>query len=241
MKDRIASEKDGAAHGAARTRPLILIVDDERDIADMLKGYFELSGYLVAVAYDGDAAIQAARRNPDLILLDVNMPGRDGFEVCRIIRESVTCPIIFLTARVEDADMIDGFASGGDDYVTKPFSLQVLGARVAAQLARERRRTASPLVRMNDEISIDFGRMQVFVNGNPISLPRKEYEICALLAKHPTQVFDRGMIYERVWQGDGDSSVVTEHIRRLRKVLQEAGADPACIRTVWGVGYSWGS
>lgn len=240
MKDRIASDKDGAAHGAARTRPLILIVDDERDIADMLKGYFELSGYLAAVAYDGDAAIQATRRNPDLILLDVNMPGRDGFEVCRTIRESVTCPIIFLTARVEDADMIDGFASGGDDYVTKPFSLQVLGARVAAQLARERRRSALSVVRMSDEISIDFGRMQVFVNGKPVPLPRKEYEICALLAKHPTQVFDRAMIYERVWGGAGDSSVVTEHIRRLRRALQEAGADPACIRTVWGVGYSWG-
>lgn len=224
-----------------REKPLVLIADDERDIADMLKGYFELSGYLAIAVYDGNSAIKAAERNPDVILLDVNMPDCDGFSVCRAIRERVSCPIIFLTARVEDADMIDGFASGGDDYVTKPFSLQVLGARVSAQLARERRRDGATVVRMNEQVSIDFGRMQVLVNGVEISLPRKEYEICALLAKHPTQVFDRKMIYDRIWKENGDSSVVTEHVRRLRKALVEAGADSTCIRTVWGVGYSWGA
>ncbi len=240
MKHAETAEPYGAKTVQPR-KPMVLIVDDERDIADMLKGYFELLGYLATVAYDGDAAVQAARREPDVILLDVNMPGKDGFSVCRTIRESVSCPIIFLTARVEDADMIDGFASGGDDYVTKPFSLQVLGARVAAQLAREKRRAASSVVRMNDQVSIDFGRMQVLVGGSPVPLPRKEYEICALLAKHPTQVFDREMIYEQVWKTAGDSSVVTEHVRRLRKALVAAGADASCIRTVWGVGYSWGA
>lgn len=232
---------DNANAQERESKPLVLIVDDERDIADMLKGYFELSGYLACVAYDGEAAIKAISRKPDVILLDVNMPGRDGFSVCRAIRDSVSCPIIFLTARVEDADMIDGFASGGDDYVAKPFSLQVLGARVAAQLAREKRRSTSSVVRMNDDISIDFRRMQVMVHGAPVSLPRKEYEICALLAKHPSQVFDRDMIYEQVWNASGDSSVVTEHVRRLRKALAQAGADASCIRTVWGVGYSWGA
>lgn len=224
-----------------REKPLILIADDERDIADMLKGYFELSGYRTMVAYDGASAIQQAASGPDVVLLDVNMPDIDGFSVCREIRDRVSCPIIFLTARVEDADMIDGFASGGDDYVTKPFSLHVLGARVSAQIARDRRRESATVVHMNGDIAIDFGRMQVSVAGSPVPLPRKEYEICALLAKHPAQVFDRDMIYERVWGSQGDSSVVTEHIRRLRKALEEAGADPLCIRTVWGVGYSWGA
>lgn len=235
----------------ARTKPLVLIVDDERDIADMLKSYFEASGYLALAAYDGPSAIERAKRNPDVILLDVNMPGIDGFDVCRTIRASVSCPIIFLTARLEDADMIDGFAAGGDDYVTKPFSLEVLGARVKAQLARQGRLRDLSVLRVDDVLSIDFGRMAVLVGGAEVPLARKEYEICALLAKHPAQVFGRDMIYERVWGeaagpacagphgATGGSSVVTEHVRRLRKALVEAGAEKDYVRTVWGVGYAW--
>lgn len=120
----------------AEKKPLVLIVDDERDIADMLKSYFEMSGYLVTVAFDGASALEKAKRSPDVILLDVGLPDIDGFSICRMLRDVHTCPIMFLTARVEDADAIDGFAAGADDYVTKPFSLEVLGARVKAQLAR---------------------------------------------------------------------------------------------------------
>lgn len=220
-------------------KSLLLIVDDEREIALMLKDYFEMQGYLATVAYSGEQALEKARRKPDAILLDVGLPDVDGFSVCRRLRETVSCPIMFLTARVEDADAIDGFAAGADDYVTKPFSLEVLGARVRAQLARESRIRKPAAMRVDDALSIDFAAMCVSVNGAAVPLARKEYEICALLAKHPGQVFDRDMIYASIWDSPGDSAVVTEHVRRLRRALAEAGASRDYVRTVWGVGYTW--
>lgn len=233
------------ADSGSADKPLVLIVEDERDIARMLKSYFEMEGYLATVAASGAAALEKTRRSPDVVLLDVGLPDMDGFAVCRAMRESVSCPIIFLTARVEDADMIDGFASGGDDYVTKPFSLKVLGARVKAILARDRRvrdgASNLSVKQVDDVLTIDFGGMRVLVNGCEVPLARKEYDICALLAKYPNQVFDRDMIYENVWGEPGSSSVVTEHVRRLRRALTEAGATRDYVRTVWGVGYTWGA
>lgn len=220
-------------------KPLVLIVDDERDIADMLKRYFEMSGYLATVACDGAQALEKAKRCPDVILLDVGLPDIDGFSICRMLRDVHTCPIIFLTARVEDADAIDGFAAGADDYVTKPFSLEVLGARVKAQLARGERMKRVAAVRFDEALSIDYAAMAVYVEGAQVPLARKEYEICALLSKHAGQVFDRDMIYERVWGSSGDSAVVTEHVRRLRRALAKAGAAKDYVKTVWGVGYTW--
>lgn len=225
----------------AGNKPLVLIVEDERDIADMLKSYFEMSGYLATVALDGASALEKAKRSPDVILLDVALPDMDGFSICRMLRDVHACPIIFLTARVEDADAIDGFAAGADDYVTKPFSLEVLGARVKAQLARGERVKRTSAVRVDDALSIDYAGMMVRVNGEQVQLARKEYEICALLSKHAGQVFDRDMIYERVWGTEGDSSVVTEHVRRLRRALADAGAEKEYVKTVWGVGYTWQS
>lgn len=207
----------------------------------MLKSYFEMSGYLATVALDGASALEKAKRSPDVILLDVGLPDMDGFSICRTLRDVHACPIIFLTARVEDADAIDGFAAGADDYVTKPFSLEVLGARVKAQLARGERVKRTSAVRVDDALSIDYAGMMVCVNGEQIQLARKEYEICALLSKHAGQVFDRDMIYERVWGTEGDSSVVTEHVRRLRRALADAGAEKEYVKTVWGVGYTWQS
>ena len=212
----------------AEKKPLVLIVDDERDIADMLKSYFEMSGYLATVAFDGASALEKAKRSPDVILLDVGLPDIDGFSICRMLRDVHTCPIMFLTARVEDADAIDGFAAGADDYVTKPFSLEVLGARVKAQLARGERAKRASAVRIDDVLSIDYAAMTVRVRGKQVQL-----------AKHAGQVFDRDMIYERVWDAEGDSSVVTEHVRRLRRALAAAGAEKDYIKTVWGVGYTW--
>ena len=223
----------------AEKKPLVLIVDDERDIADMLKSYFEMSGYLATVAFDGASALEKAKRSPDVILLDVGLPDIDGFSICRTLRDVHTCPIMFLTARVEDADAIDGFAAGADDYVTKPFSLEVLGARVKAQLARGERAKRASAVRIDDTLSIDYAAMTVRVCGKQVQLARKEYEICTLLSKYAGQVFDRDMIYERVWGAEGDSSVVTEHVRRLRRALAAAGAEKDYIKTVWGVGYTW--
>ena len=222
-----------------RGAPLVLIVDDEADIADMLESYFRLEGYRTLVARDAAGAVEAAGRAPDAILLDVNLPDADGFSVCREIRELVACPIIFLTARVEDADAIAGFVAGGDDYVTKPFSLEVLGARVRAQLARDRRPLDRATVRFACGVSVDFARREARVGDRAAALARKDFDILALLARRPGQVFGRDMIYERVWGEPGDFSVVTEHVRRIRRALAEAGCEGEPLATVWGVGYSW--
>ena len=222
-------------------KPLMLIVEDDEDIASMLKSYFEMAGYLATTASSGKQALEKAKRACDVILLDVGLPDMDGFSVCRALRGVHACPIIFLTARVEDADAIDGFSAGADDYVTKPFSLEVLAARVRAQLARSQRVRRIEAVRIDDMLSIDYAAMGVSVCGAAVPLARKEYEICAFLSKHAGRVFDRDMIYEQVWGTAGDSSVVTEHVRRLRRALAEAGACKEYIKIVWGVGYTWRS
>lgn len=219
--------------------PLVLIVEDERDIADLLADYFETEGYRTVTASNAADAVESCRRGPDVILLDVNLPDGDGFEVCRKVRESVACPIVFLTARVEDADAIAGFAAGGDDYVTKPFSLEVLGARVRAHLARSERSSERAVVGFSCGISIDFGAREARVNGRPVELARKDFGIVALLAKRPGQVFDRAMVHDLACDEPGDPSVVTEHIRRIRRAFARAGCETGPIATQWGVGYSW--
>lgn len=218
----------------------ILIADDEKDILEMLGDYFFYNGYQVLLASGGEEAVKKAAQNPDLILLDINMPDKDGLSVCAQIRRFVSCPILFLTARVEDSDKIKGFGIGGDDYIVKPFSLEELGARVAAHLRREERTRDSHRVSFQKELSIDYLERCVYFKGEPISLAKKEFDILELLSQHPGQVFDKERIYERIWgyESEGDSAVVAEHIRRLRQKLSAAGAVP-CIETVWGVGYKW--
>ncbi len=218
----------------------ILIADDEPGVVALLKDYFEINNYLVLTATGGQEAINQASRQPDIILLDINMPGIDGLEVCRRIREYISCPIIFLTARVEEMDKIKGFVSGGDDYVTKPFSIDELGARVAAHLRRESRRTGNTKVRFEDELVIDYAAHTVSVNEKEIPLAKKEYEIISLLSENRGQVFDKERIYERLWGYDaaGDSAVIAEHIRRIRAKLKTAGVGEH-IETVWGAGYKW--
>ena len=220
----------------------------------MLADFFTMQGYEVTTATSGPEALQAitASAAPDLILLDVNMPGMDGFSVCRRIREHLDCPVIFLTARVEDVDQIDGFAAGADDYVLKPFSLEVLGSRVAAHLARQQRqvvggeRSHGNAVRFFGPVTIDYAQRTVSAAGEtgaarPIDFTRTEFDIVALLSKRAGQVFDRDVIYQKVWGWDacGDPSIVREHIRRIRRKLSDAGVDVSCIETVWGVGYKW--
>lgn len=229
-----------------RERHTILIVDDERAIASMLTDYFSMEGYRTVTATSGEEALDRASGEIDVALLDVNMPGMDGFEVCRRLREHMACPIIFLTARIEDVDQIDGFAAGADDYVLKPFSLEVLGRRVAAHLAREgRHREREQSVRFFRGVTVDYGERLVVVGSGPderrVDLTRTEFDIVALLSKSPGRVFDRDLIYERVWGWDavGDPSIVREHVRRVRKKLAAAGASQECIETVWGVGYRW--
>ncbi|WP_130862148.1 response regulator transcription factor [Bacilliculturomica massiliensis] len=218
----------------------ILVVDDEPDIVNLLRDYFELNQYTVMTASNGADAVAQSEKQPDLILLDINMPGMDGLAVCRRIRDFVSCPILFLTAKVEDSDKISGFQAGGDDYIVKPFSLSELGARVEAHLRREERRRGSGRVRFGGELSVDYGERTVYFKGEPVALAKKEFDILELLTMNQGQIFDKERIYEKVWgyDSEGDSSVVAEHIRRLRARLAAAGCGNR-IDTVWGVGYKW--
>ncbi len=220
-------------------RQKLLIVDDEQGIVDMMKSYFERQ-YDVLTAYNGREAMVRAAQKPDLILLDINMPGMDGLTVCQNIREYVSCPILFLTARVESSDKIIGFQAGADDYIVKPFDLDELAARVAAHLRRERRRQESGSVRFFGELAIDYSGRSVMIGGEQISLSRKEFDIVELLSLNAGQVFDRERIYERVWgiDGDGNSDTVMEHVRKIRAKLAEHTMH-SYIDTVWGCGYKW--
>lgn len=218
----------------------LLIVDDEPDVVSLIRDYFELNGYETMTAYNGEKALELAVRQPDLILLDINMPHMDGLSVCRRIRDYVSCPILFLTARIEDSDKVQGFAAGGDDYILKPFSMEELGARVAAHIRREHRCRAEANVRFWGRMAIDYTARTVAVEGPVIPFARKEYEIIELLSLNPGQVFDKERIYEKLWgyDAEGDSSVVAEHVRRIRAKLREYGEDYH-LETVWGMGYRW--
>ena len=230
---------------SAREKPsepaTILVVDDEPDIVALLEEYLTGLGFRVLAAGDGQTALRRVEQSPDLIVLDVGMPGMDGYTVCRRLREHLSCPILFLTARVEDVDALEGFEAGADDYVLKPFSLAVLGARVRAHLAREQRRQVKTEVRFDGDVAIDDRARTVTVAGNAVELTRREFDIVAFLSKHPGLVFERERIHERVggWETESDPQVVTEHIRRIRKKLAQAGATGDPVETVWGMGYRW--
>jgi len=218
----------------------ILIIDDDRELLKMLKDFFEIRRYDVIIAEDGYKALKMAESNPDIILLDVNMPGLDGIEVCRRIREQVFCPILFLTARVEEEDRINGLLSGGDDYILKPFSLKELEARIVAHLKREERHKTKSEYRFYGECSIDYAKKIVQIGGHDLELTKLEYEIIEFLSMNPGHVFDKERIYEKVcgYDGEGDSRVVTELIRRIRKKIREY-TEVEYIETVWGMGYRW--
>lgn len=217
----------------------LLIVDDEPGIVDMMKSYFE-PHYDVLTARNGDEALQKVSAAPDLILLDINMPEMDGLAVCRKIREYVACPILFLTARIESADIVSGFGVGADDYIVKPFDLDELGARVEAHLRREQRRQNNASVRFFGELAIDYSARTAVVHEEQISFSKREFDILELLSLNAGQVFDRERIYEAVWglDGDGNSDTVMEHIRKIRAKLG-AHTSHSYIETVWGCGYKW--
>lgn len=219
--------------------PQILIVDDEPGIVEMLQSYFAAE-YQVLTASSGAEALQKAAANPDLILLDINMPGLDGLSVCRQLRDHLNCPILFLTARIEQSDKIVGFAAGADDYIVKPFDLDELAARVQAHLRREQRRQGKASVRFFGDLTIDYNAREVTVQGQNVPLSKREFEIVALLSLHPGQVFDREHIYEAVWgiDGAGNSDTIMEHIRKIRAKLA-ACTMHSYIETVWGCGYKW--
>lgn len=218
----------------------ILVADDESDIVSFIVEYFESEGYETLTAYDGEEAIRQISKKPDIVLLDIMMPLINGIEVCRTVREYVDCPIIFLTARIEETDIIAGLGVGADDYVLKPFSMNELKARVEAHLRRDKRKGQQSDNKLFGRLGIDFNQKTVCYAGNNINLTRKEYQIIEFLALNAGHVFSRERIYEKIWgyDAEGDDSVIVEHIKRIRSKLAEY-TDDAYLETVWGMGYKW--
>lgn len=225
----------------------ILMIDDEKELVELLSDELEDRGHQVYAAYDGMEGIRLAKKTqPDLIILDIMMPGADGFEVCRSIREDVMCPIIFLSARRSEVDKLKGFALGGDDFVTKPFGLKELLARIEANLRRERRSQYREMKNPRSklyfgELSLDMEARELRGKGMDVNLTRREYEIVELLALHAGQVFSREQIYEKVWglEANGDNTTVSEHIKKIRAKLTNVDSRTEYITTVWGIGYKW--
>ena len=217
----------------------ILVVDDDGDLCALLKTALERDGHQVSACRDGRRVDEVACRWADCILLDVMMPGEDGFALCRRIRDLADCPILFLTAKTQEADVLTGLGVGGDDYLTKPFRIAELRARVAAHLRRQQRLPHSLLRRGG--LDFDLRQRAVLWQGQPLRLTKSEYAICEHLAMHPGQTFSKEQLYEAAFGFDGtaDAAAVTEHIKNIRAKLRAAQADP--IETVWGVGYKWKS
>ena len=218
----------------------ILIIDDEEMILSMLKTCLQAEDFLVYTADSAKKALELLSAAPDLILLDINMPGMDGLEFCRHVREHISCPILFLTARVTERDVVTGLTAGGDDYITKPFRMEELLARIRAHLRREERKTRSADLKFDEELLIDYNARTVFWGGQELDFSKKEFEIIGLLSRNAGMVLDRETIYERLWgyDGEGDSIVVKEHVRRIRNKLAEH-TEKNYIETIWGVGYRW--
>ena len=218
----------------------ILIADDEPMLTELLSEHLQNSGYITYTAQSGGDVLGKLHLHPDLILLDINMPGTDGLELCRMIRDHVVCPILFLTARITEQDKITGLQAGGDDYITKPFSLRELTARIAAHLRRDERNRRDTNVISSHGLLVDLSSRTVSWNGQEIRFSRREFDLIAFLLSNPNQVFDRERIYEAVWgcDAEGDSGVIKEHVRKIRSKLLDATGQEF-IETVWGMGYRW--
>jgi DNA-binding response OmpR family regulator len=221
----------------------ILVVDDEPIVTEVVERYLVRDGYRVTVVHDGPAAIEtAAREAPDLIVLDLMLPGVDGLEVCRTIRADSKVPIIILSAKDEESDKILGLGLGADDYVAKPFSPRELVARVQAVL----RRTRSAPPEAGDQLrygglKINPKARAVEIGDRAVDLTAKEFDLLYFLARHPGQVFSREQLLDQVWDYRfiGDASTVTVHVRRLREKVEADPVRPRYVKTVWGVGYKF--
>lgn len=223
----------------------VLVVDDEKTIVKGLKFGLEKEGYEVVAAYDGEEALAVfAEEKPDLVILDLMLPGADGFEVCRRLRRGSEVPIVMLTARGEDIDKILGLELGADDYVTKPFNPRELVARVKAILRRAQSAAPNPaqlrVIQVQD-MQIDLFQHKVRVKDKDVDLTSKEFALLSLLASHPGRIFSREQLLEQIWGYDyyGDARTVDVHIRHLREKLEQSPGSPKLILTVWGAGYKF--
>ena len=221
----------------------ILIVEDDPDIAAIERDYMELGGLSVQIASDGTTGLDMALHQPiDLLILDVMLPGVDGFTICKTVRAVKDIPILMVTARGEDVDKIRGFGFGADDYIEKPFSPSVLVARVKAHLAQYARlkpAPETPQLLTVGPLTADPAARRITKNGVELPLKNKEYELLLFLMRHPEQVFSREDLYELIWglESMGDNITVAVHINRLREKIEDVPAQPKLLQTVWGVGY----
>jgi DNA-binding response OmpR family regulator len=223
----------------------ILIIEDDQVIVEVEKDYLEASGYEVEIAISGEVGLKKAlEEEHDLIILDLMLPNTDGFEICRHVRQAKNIPILMVSAKREEIDKIRGLGLGADDYVTKPFSVGELVARVKAHLARYDRLMTDNFARQKDEIRIRGIRIdklsrKVFVNETEIPFTSKEFDLLLFLAIHPNQVFSKDELFEKIWGLDsiGDNATVTVFIGKLREKIETNPSKPQYIETIWGVGY----
>ena len=222
----------------------ILIIEDEETIAELEKDYLELSGFEVEIENDGTVGLERSLKEDfDLFILDLMLPGTDGFEICRRIREVKNTPVLMVSAKKEDIDKIRGLGLGADDYITKPFSPSELVARVKAHLARYERLISSGMP-ANDVIEIrglkiDKTARRVWVNGEEKNFTTKEFDLLTFLAENPNHVFTKEELFREIWDMDsiGDIATVTVHIKKIREKIEYDTSHPQYIETIWGVGY----
>lgn len=227
----------------------ILVADDEVEIGQLVKKYLQLEQYQVDLVTDGQAVLeQFAKHSYQLVILDVMMPKVDGIEACRQLRQQSNVPIMMLTAKGEELDKVLGLRMGADDYITKPFSIHELVARVKSQLRRflvlgsEQNIDSEEVMRFG-QLEIDCKRVLVQRNGVEVQLTAKEFELLRFMASHPDQVFTKNQLFSHVWRDDylGDDNTVMVHIRRLRKKIETNPDNPSFIQTIWGIGYKFSS
>jgi DNA-binding response OmpR family regulator len=225
----------------------ILVIEDDLDIAELQRDYLKMSGYQVDIVQDGRQGLQSALCGDyNLVIVDLMLPGMDGYEIIKTVREKREIPMIIVSARSEDIDKIRGLGVGADDYLTKPFSVAELTARIKSHITRYERLTGKMIsteIIHRGGLEINTASRKIFVNGREIKMTAKEYELLLFLAGNPNIVFDKEQLYDAIWGENyyGDTATVPVHIQRIRKKIEKDPANPQYIETLWGSGYRFNS
>lgn len=221
----------------------ILVIEDDVNIAELQRDYLQMNGYQVEIVQDGERGLQQAISGDyALVIVDLMLPGKNGYEIIKAIREKREIPLMIVSARSEDIDKIRGLGFGADDYLTKPFSLAELSARVRSHISRYERlmgkKTGLEVINYGG-LEINTASHQVFVNGRETKMTTKEYELLLHLAAHPNQVFSKQQLYDTIWGEEfyGDTATVAVHVQKIRKKIEKDPANPSYIETLWGIGY----